>query len=463
MLNLWKKIQEQGRVNSPKKNLDVSTLDPRYDGPLKSFDFNNSDIIPLEKFRLNPNSLEDIHENKTLYIYFKYFLESKMAVDILRLYELLNHTDKRSINKSSKYRQSLGAHRNHIEKEYEDNGNNNSLNSIDLIQNILFGLRVDIRAKIIPENDKINEDTNFIDLSNSLIPLIYGMLTEYWIEFLRNEWFFRYQVDLLTSRSVTLGDILGHKTTLSYFMQFLEIEGCSNVVEFWLAATNFNQLIQNSPGNNEADYEQILNDAISIYEKYLSLLATCPLGFSDNIRCSVEEAICDETKGPHADCFVPATNIVLAFLRKNYLIPFLSSQHYVHMLSDMIRSSSSIMDHSPTSSVNEYCMDSSKKQFLTKLDPDSIWNRRKRSGLSFGRIDQLGRFQRDIEPDPDLNNESKISKIMKKWMQRNVSRVEEEMAWQVAEMVVKDITDLTMGTNLENYETENCYFNKNCK
>lgn len=101
-----------------------------------------------------------------------------MAVDILRLYELLNHTDKRSINKSSKYRQSLGAHRNHIEKEYEDNGNNNSLNSIDLIQNILFGLRVDIRAKIIPENDKINEDTNFIDLSNSLIPLIYGMLTE---------------------------------------------------------------------------------------------------------------------------------------------------------------------------------------------------------------------------------------------------------------------------------------------
>lgn len=112
--------------------------------------------------------------------------------------------------------------------------------------------------------------------------------------------------------------------------------------------------------------------------RYLSLLATCPLGFSDNIRCSVEEAICDETKGPHADCFVPATNIVLAFLRKNYLIPFLSSQHYVHMLSDMIRSSSSIMDHSPTSSVNEYCMDSSKKQFLTKLDPDSIWNRRKR-------------------------------------------------------------------------------------
>lgn len=49
------------------------------------------------------------------------------------------------------------------------------------------------------------------------------------------------------------------------------------MVEFWLAATNFNQLIQNSPGNNEADYEQILNDAISIYEKYDYLKFSCKL------------------------------------------------------------------------------------------------------------------------------------------------------------------------------------------
>lgn len=99
-----------------------------------------------------------------------------MAVDVLRLYELLNHTDKRSINKSSKYRQSL--YGNHIKKEYEDNENNNSLNSIDLIQDILFGLPADIRAKIILESDKIDEGSNLVDLSNSLSPLIYGILTE---------------------------------------------------------------------------------------------------------------------------------------------------------------------------------------------------------------------------------------------------------------------------------------------
>lgn len=37
------------------------------------------------------------------------------------------------------------------------------------------------------------------------------------------------------------------------------------------------------------------------------------------------------------------------------------------------------------------------------------------------------------------------------------------MAWQVAEMVVKDITDLTMGNHSENYLAENCICNKYCK
>lgn len=112
--------------------------------------------------------------------------------------------------------------------------------------------------------------------------------------------------------------------------------------------------------------------------RYLSLLATCPLGFNDNVRCAVEEAICDETNGlPRADCFDLAVNTVFAFLRKTYLVPFLSSQHYVHMLSDLIRNSSTIFNHSPSSSISEYSIDS-KKACLTEVDPDLMWHRRKR-------------------------------------------------------------------------------------
>lgn len=40
MLNLWKKIQEKGHINSSPKRKEtvISTLDPRYDGPLRGFE-----------------------------------------------------------------------------------------------------------------------------------------------------------------------------------------------------------------------------------------------------------------------------------------------------------------------------------------------------------------------------------------------------------------------------------------
>ncbi len=121
------------------------------------------------------------------------------------------------------------------------------------------------------------------------------------------------------------------------------------------------------------------------------------------MRCAVEEAICDEIRGPHADSFQVAVNIALAFLRKHYLIPFLSSQHYVHLLSDMIRQCASVMDHTLSSSSSSSCsvavmpgehsmvesssgsdcehlrVSSNGKQSLKcpRVDPESIWHRRK--------------------------------------------------------------------------------------
>lgn len=117
MLNLWKKIQERGRINSPKKNIDVAALGPQYDGPLRFFDCDGSgtysillcckctsynksllmipvDVTPLEKCRLTLNHMHDTYENKSAYIYFKSFLESKMVVEILLLYNSILREEK---------------------------------------------------------------------------------------------------------------------------------------------------------------------------------------------------------------------------------------------------------------------------------------------------------------------------------------------------------------------------------
>lgn len=111
--------------------------------------------------------------------------------------------------------------------------------------------------------------------------------------------------------------------------------------------------------------------------RYLSLQATCPLGFSDNVRYVVEEAICEEVNAPRSDCFHIAVETVMCYLRQYCLESFFSSQHYVHLLSETIRNSSTgKSEHSPSSSVAEYTVDN-KNYTARKSDPESIWLRRK--------------------------------------------------------------------------------------
>lgn len=174
---------------------------------------------------------------------------------------------------------------------------------------------------------------------------------------------------------------------------------------------------------------------------YLSLQATSPLGLNDKVRFAVEEGICGETETAPT-CLTPAVCLVEAFLRTVYLRLFLSSHQYLSLLSDVM-SSSQPRSSSPASSVTDGGVDSS-----LPCDPDLLWRRRKQnSGLSFGRIDQLGRYETDIEPEPDKKSESRISRVVKLILNKDEHKAQEEMAWRVAEMIVKDITSITMGTS----------------
>lgn len=94
------------------------------------------------------------------------------------------------------------------------------------------------------------------------------------------------------------------------------------------------------------------------------------------------------------------------------------------------------------------------------------------SGLSFGRVDEYGRFERNIEPDPDKNKgtcyidsfsiifivplllESSIRRMMRKFVNKDGVKMQEDMAWQVAEMIVKGVTNVTMASN-DDYGAEN--------
>lgn len=114
-------------------------------------------------------------------------------------------------------------------------------------------------------------------------------------------------------------------------------------------------------------------------------------------------------------------------------------------------------------------------------DPDMLWRRSSLTGpgLNFGRVDAFGRYERDYEmlPFAERNNHvggpttsafhaqshtinsvdtglaalqntgNKIKQAVRKLVHLPEDKVQEEIAWQVAEMIVKDITNVTLHTN----------------
>ncbi|XP_015603187.1 A-kinase anchor protein 10, mitochondrial [Cephus cinctus] len=298
-------------------------------------------------------------------------------------------------------------------------------------------------------------------------------------DFLRSDFHCKHQIDVLTSGNVQLSDILYNETAFFYFMEFMELENKRELLDFWMAAVNYKQNLLEKDGTT--DPLEAETDALIIYDKYFSLQATMPLGFSDKIRFQVEQNICREGgKGPEPDCFDRPCTIVYNFLNKHYLAAFLSSQLYYKYLSELIstiqsspcpdlhprirRAGSDCSSEISTVSIstqstlqagneeNRLTNNSSSVNGSMSIDtrqlydPDSLWRRTKYK-LSVGYVDGMGRFVTEIEPDPQRKYESRLSRVVKRLVKMEQDKAKEEMAWKIAEMIIREITSLTLGTS----------------
>lgn len=295
--------------------------------------------------------------------------------------------------------------------------------------------------------------------------LIRQMENNHYNDFINSPFYIRAQIDILTSGSLNLKDILHNETVLFYFTEFLEQESCRVLLEFLMAVMHFRDNLLNGSTTSP---DQAQADAISIYEKFFSLQATHPIGFPTDIRLKIESDICREG-GPLPTCFDLPYQIVFKTLTQ-YVKAFLESELYFKYLSEMIHSvenmwSSNHKSHSDCSS--EFSI-STQNTLLAMGDPvfrkkkrnlsvpdmtidsnqlynaDALWQRNRPDGLNLGRVNSLGRFESKFEPDPDKKDKSVLKKMVSRFVPMNTSKVEEEMAWQIAHMIVKDVTDLTM-------------------
>ncbi|XP_034746237.1 A-kinase anchor protein 10, mitochondrial isoform X1 [Etheostoma cragini] len=325
-------------------------------------------------------------------------------------------------------------------------------------------IRTDIVAKICGEDGMV--DPNCFVIAQWVVFTI--LEQQHFSEFLRSHHFCKYQIEVLTSGSVFLADILFCESALFYFSEYMEKEEAMNVLQFWLAADNFQNQLAAKKG--QYDGQEAQNDAMILYDKYFSLQATNPLGFGDSVRMEIESNICREG-GPLPDCFTTPLRQAWTTMEKVYMPGFLSSNLYYKYLSDLInsvradefvnvstpgqggpgdneRSSSNASEGSQTQQGTKRAAIKILKNFdeaitvdVASLDPESLYQRPYAGRMTFGKVNEMGQFIREAEPEPDVKKSkgSMFSQAMKKWVQGNSDEAQEEMAWQIAKMIVNDV------------------------
>ncbi|KAG4074500.1 hypothetical protein HA402_015789 [Bradysia odoriphaga] len=316
---------------------------------------------------------------------------------------------------------------------------------------------------------------------------------EYLNQFIDSSFYCKYCVDILTSEHLKIQDILCCEAALFYFMEFLEQEHHREYLDFWIAATNFKKQFENIA---TYDKQQAQTDALVLYEKYFSLQATNSLRVSDCVRFKIEERICTESD-PIMHCFDLPLLIIERYLERKYFKQFVTSQLFYKHLSELLQKidgvsvkkeqdmsakksrhrktysdcssdKAELYRHNTISSQNTLLADGTKKKMHTaqagsnmQIDsrqlnnPDMLWRRNSIAGLNFGRIDSFGRYERDFDMEPGhekvLTKGNKFRQVVRKLVNLPEEKVQEEIAWQVAEMIVKDITNITLnGSNGSN-------------
>ncbi|XP_031790110.1 A-kinase anchor protein 10, mitochondrial isoform X3 [Piliocolobus tephrosceles] len=323
-----------------------------------------------------------------------------------------------------------------------------------------------MKTKICGEDGQV--DPNCFILAQSVV--FSAMEQEHFSEFLRSHHFCKYQIEVLTSGTVYLADILFCESALFYFSEYMEKEDAVNILQFWLAADNFQSQLAAKKG--QYDGQEAQNDAMILYDKYFSLQATHPLGFDDVVRLEIESNICREG-GPLPNCFTTPLRQAWTTMEKVFLPGFLSSNLYYKYLNDLIHSvrgdeflggnisitapgSVGPPDESHPGSSDSSASQSSVKKASIKilknfdeaiivdaasLDPESLYQRTYAGKMTFGRVSDLGQFIRESEPEPDVKKSkgSMFSQAMKKWVQGNTDEAQEELAWKIAKMIVSDV------------------------
>ncbi|EDV31386.1 uncharacterized protein Dana_GF14576 [Drosophila ananassae] len=313
--------------------------------------------------------------------------------------------------------------------------------------------------------------------------------------FLQSGYYSTYCLELIEGGSINIYDVLYSELALFYFTEYLEQRQERECLEFWITGINFRKSFASE--DSEEDRKAAQSDAMIIYDRYFSLQSDCRLWMSQKLRLRVEQAIC--APGELWQAFDLALLVTAKYLEQKYFTDFLKSHIFDNYVNELKakretsttnsniqhklslrrtgKSTSAQQRHRKTLSMSDCTHISQHNTLLASMDqlpskaslnqqsgnlnidsrqltnPQLLWQR-PGGALKFGFVNSLGRYERDFEAVDAVTHKSqpwslsvsgnKIKNAMRKLVNLPEDNVQEEIAWQVAEMIVKDVTSVTL-------------------
>ncbi|KAG8241027.1 hypothetical protein J6590_096028 [Homalodisca vitripennis] len=230
MLQFWKKTSKKEKTHQQSVNQNVNGVplpvgvflptfsDSNLEGPLANFQHDGyTDTPPPHRSRLSITLSEVLHDRMAL-LYFSQFVELRGYSLLLNLWLDLQVLRGQSLNGAG---DGVGE-RTCALRSVSDSVTPLTRQKVcqrylteDLVQRYRFP--EDLCARFEATKQETADDPAFQQLQDFVYQT---MRRELWHDFLRSEFFSKFQVEVLTSGGVTLSDILYHSAALNAFTEF---------------------------------------------------------------------------------------------------------------------------------------------------------------------------------------------------------------------------------------------------
>ena len=135
-------------------------------------------------------------------------------------------------------------------------------------------------------------------------------------------------ISVLTSGNVTLDDVLLNDTTFMVLMEFVEREGASLLLQFWLSLVNLRQQLT-LPDVTE---QQLRDDALGLDKRFIQATGAQSLPLDAHTRCEAAVLLGQPGAHQHAAWFERIEHLVHTALNKHYFPAFLHSEMFYKFL-----------------------------------------------------------------------------------------------------------------------------------